>query len=332
VGGYKVRVLPMHHPKIDNLIYICVRITLTVKKRHYAIPVFVICVILFSAGCNYVSQEEDYVNFNEALRMQDPALCDNLFRQKYKDDCYINVTATAKDPSLCKKIRISRDDCYINAARALQDPTICENIADRGEKRQNNFVGASTGRLDKPPSLLICYLEVAKAKKDVRVCDYIQHPSDRNGCYASVARETGDVNICEKLDPRFKDELAEYDPRYEQAKYAQERCYEWVAVKTKDATICERIRTSDSCYHLLARTTGDAHLCAKIDYQEKRDHCYGILGLMRQEADVCDNIIDQTKADQCYYNVVQYLQDAKICEKVISPDKKEACISLTVSR
>lgn len=91
-----------------------------------------------------------------------------------------------------------------------------------------------------------CYLEVAKQKRDLTICDnkatyYLQ----LTGCYSDIARITKNEAICEKIPD------TPYDPFDTEEK---DYCYKKLAETKKDEALCAKIKINfirSSCYEIL---------------------------------------------------------------------------------
>ncbi|HZX12339.1 MAG TPA: hypothetical protein VFE88_02690 [Candidatus Nanoarchaeia archaeon] len=282
--------------------------------------VFILAItfLLMLSGCAYTSEREDRATFQKALETQDPALCAKLFRDRYKEPCYLNITATIPEPALCEKIKTleSRNYCYINIAKALKDTIYCDKIKE--ETRRNiktPFFSASKTEMRSPYTTKeFCYIEVAVATRDLKICDSLSNEA-RTECTLRVASVTGDLAICENIpldDPFYKTTIS--------------RCFFYVAKFTKDSKLCDTLEDAslkELCYETLAQAARNPALCEKVS--DRQDECYRSLATHTQDATVCGKISHPQSRDQCYDQVASLKRDPSLCQNITNPQLRDTC-------
>ncbi|MFH1317304.1 MAG: hypothetical protein ABII01_07325 [Candidatus Woesearchaeota archaeon] len=99
----------------------------------------------------------------------------------------------------------------------------------------------------------ICYIDVAEANKDLRVCDLIEDPLTKDNCIAGVALARKDLSICNNI--------IDEDDKY--------RCYSLIALSKQNANMCNNIpkqSIKDGCFLGLSD-------CEQIKDQETKELC-----------------------------------------------------------
>ena len=69
-----------------------------------------------------------------------------------------------------------RSDCYKTIALAIADPLLC------------NFLAGVEGEA--------CIYKIARANKDINVCDYLKHSFDQDVCRVNIAKKSEDKSKC----------------------------------------------------------------------------------------------------------------------------------------
>lgn len=100
-----------------------------------------------------------------------------------------------------------------------------------------NILKDDTGLISKETCTAGCYINEAKEKKDVSVCDKVTDALLNPGCITGVAEATEDVAVCSKISADPSDLMFG-------------GCVSAVAKAKKDASVCETIKSTllyDSC-------------------------------------------------------------------------------------
>jgi len=126
-----------------------------------------------------------------------------------------------------------------------------------------------------------CYINVAKAMKDITPCNKLSHKGDRYYCYKEIAEITKDKSICEKIP--FSQEEAETD--------------HYLALKWP-LYISE---IKEDCYKSLALLLNDDALCKEIQDWGRRDECYFELAFKAKDQTLCENIRNPRTKDECCF-------------------------------
>jgi len=111
----------------------------------------------------------------------------------------------------------------------------CNNITDAAQK---NSCFVEVAKLKKDVSICNfvqtgkedCYIEIAKLKKSKETCYLIQITYIKNECLSEVACVTGDLSLCELFESEFGS-----------ASLTTVYCYDCVAKQSNTPSLCEKI-------------------------------------------------------------------------------------------
>jgi hypothetical protein len=245
------------------------------KKTEIIILVVILTIAIVPIGKNWFQkrQQRQLLNYREeAIKKQDPTICEKIKLEGTKDYCYKDVGVIKEDLSICDKIqsRVIRNLCYEDVAEKKQVPDICERIEDQSSRGS-------------------CYHRVAIARHDPALCEktgFIQSYIEE--CYRDIAKETQDLNLCEKITIQNIKNL----------------CYSDIAVIKKDASICEQYGIDKSfCYRQVAEAINDPAVCEKEKTQPFRDFCFEEIAEDLKSLEICDRIENQSIKEICYRKV-----------------------------
>ena len=144
-----------------------------------------------------------------------------------------------------------------------------------------------------------CFSAVARASKQVEICDQIADFNQRINCVRGVASRAGDAKACEHIkEPRYHDE-----------------CVAFAAEQVKDASICDGVQSPfrrDGCRVERGEYFRGA-ACARIEDTTRRDDCY--LTAVRRfngSLDLCDQVV--ARKAMCLMQFAA--KRPEICERV----------------
>jgi len=136
-------------------------------------------------------------------------------------------------------------ECLYEVAILEKDINIC------------NRINESSGYFNQ------CYLEVAKGKEEISICEEIESVYVQGDCYTAMAEEKKDVTLCNQIKSE--------DSR-------KKLCYDSLAKILKDESICDMIDhdfSRDECVLKVALAKNDPNTCDKIKKTgHLRNSCY----------------------------------------------------------
>lgn len=235
----------------------------------------------------------------------------------------ISAVALAKgDPVICDTLTLDelRGGCVAIIAECKMDERICGRL---GEKD----VGAQ----------YTCESWVAKAKKDVSICDDMENPSYKNPCIAGVAAAKGDVSLCNRIEKSTdKDDcivdvaIAKKDASLcktltSTLDYWQNQCLMEVGMAAEDMSVCDMIKPDvrgeeemkQKCIENVTESKLDLSLCDRISDAEMRDYyCITQYAGLKGDLSACDGITDKGRRNNCIGHVAIVRKDASICQRM----------------
>jgi hypothetical protein len=126
-----------------------------------------------------------------------------------RNACFMKQIETTHVSATCKKLwgKFYEGSCYGQIATQTNDPSLCANVADeRGHRGAcYQFVGIENSNPDAcaeiPASYgnSYCYLEVAKARNDSKLCDPITLDYPRDSCYEMFSINNKELGLCAKM-------------------------------------------------------------------------------------------------------------------------------------
>lgn len=211
---------------------------------------------------SYIDNRDNCLMYIEPIIME---VCDSISESTRshntpKDSCYNTLAQEKIDDSICDKINHNtgmKSECYMNVGILKKDPKVCEKINDSSYHLTytNRCIGAATNDISKCGDKITaeskyCYIDIAKSKNDLSICDMIESENFKANCYREIADLRNDSSLCDK-------EIIEEDDR--------DSCYLSAADKL-DESFCETLSEGAqiNCYSQLAKEKGDLFLCNKI--------------------------------------------------------------------
>jgi len=127
-----------------------------------------------------------------------------------REKCVINLAKIEKNPRYCSKIVTGYDvdECYMAVAYALARSDVCKlNPSSSGRQACEAVATRDITKcnIDKVITKSVCYTYIAKATKNVDLCDDLKdsvataNQDWANYCYKEMAAAMNDVRICEKI-------------------------------------------------------------------------------------------------------------------------------------
>lgn len=198
-----------------------------------------------------------------------------------------------------------------------------------------------------------CYYELAKATKDITLCD---KATDKNVCILGVAVAKQDASLCAQAhftsqNPTAdEDQFVKWTGCYQPIAVAKkdqsvcdgltnqglkQTCYSAVAVAQGNSTSCNNLTddsAKDECYSGIAKSNSDDSYCAKIKSAYTEDACYQIVGIAKLDTTICDKMVDFDSKDEfkgaCYLKIAEATKDATICDRLtFFANYQSACYS-----
>ena len=111
-----------------------------------------------------------------AVMLSNVSVCDGIPFEGNRNLCYGKFIEVERDISLCDKIssECNKIYCYSETGKLLEDSSICSKIKSRFWKPK--CVPSHIAYHDD------CYKHIAISKKDVSICDKIEHWATRDSC------------------------------------------------------------------------------------------------------------------------------------------------------
>ena len=230
-----------------------------------------------SENCVYIS--EQYKNGNPCFRAYvnnegDVSLCDKTRDLEWRNICYIRLSKSTDDHSICGKITFSqeyKEACYENHLGEGNTLDLCNNLNEPKNKEK-------------------CYYYYAVSSEDSSYCEKASSDGARShtisSCYSKIASSTGEISLCEKT--RFPNQ-----------------CYPSVALKREDPSICENSEFSDEKYWCRAMITKDISDCDMIKDDSpytlvwNRASCYANLATIKNDKSICDKLLIPEDIEKC---------------------------------
>ena len=129
------------------------------------------------------SQDKDYCLADYAEQHKDPKVCDLIYREILREDCYRDVAVLTNNIELCKKIvstvsQGARTVCFKKIAINLTDASICGHISDKQPMEG-------------------CYWDIAELTMNETLCSKLTSENWRNDCIKTIRfPECEDKDYC----------------------------------------------------------------------------------------------------------------------------------------
>ena len=153
-------------------------------------------------------QEKDNCYFKIAEKNKDISICDKISSKGGSSECYYEILVSMEGKnisiSLCDDLKDGwgKYYCYSKVAIAEQDASICNMIPNINEDIAiEGTIGLSNKGVSEskyfPPSYhrATCLMEVAKLKRDIKICEMIEIEHFKDNCLTNIAIINQDVQI-----------------------------------------------------------------------------------------------------------------------------------------
>jgi hypothetical protein len=190
------------------------------NKKLLAITIVIVAVIAVSAAVFFgripaapggnsfspnICNSADCFTEN-AVKREDPTICDNIGNGSEKSDCYINMMQIAiekKDSDICNNITENgiRDGCNaaINATKAAAAGGGAGGVGGAGSPAQTQISCSLSG-----PMYQSCLLQFARETLDPAFCYLIIDNNERDRCLMILAVMNYDESLCDKISDQEK--------------------------------------------------------------------------------------------------------------------------------
>lgn len=259
------------------------------------------------------------------LAVGDYETCNSFLEKSVeRRECFKNL-----DIEECKRISPYGEYCYMNIvlARSL-DPRQCEKIGE-------------------PAAVYNCYIGIAMARDDAKICDNFSFIPYRESCYKQVTEyrirkgyqwcNLFPRNSITKISPARKECLAGLTVQdcEKLGVYDKNSCYTDIALLRSDTSICNLVDVSerrDSCFYWLEESVEDK---SKLDCEimpeggrdSSKDRCFLAVAKFKKDLSICENKIrDENFKVWCISNVAASIGDSSICNKLKEPQKNDGCL------
>ncbi|MEK6984318.1 MAG: hypothetical protein AABX33_07125 [Nanoarchaeota archaeon] len=146
-------------------------------------------------------QEKDNCYFKIAEKNKDISICDKISSKGGSSECYYEILVSMEGKnisiSLCDDLKDGwgKYYCYSKVAIAEQDISVCNLIPNVDD--DNTIREASLESIYLPPPYLraTCLMEVAKLKRDIKICEMIEIEHFKDNCLTNIAIINQDVQI-----------------------------------------------------------------------------------------------------------------------------------------
>jgi hypothetical protein len=138
------------------------------------------------------------------------SLCKSFSEYYPRTTCYFNLAKLEKDPSLCLESRGRYQKCSWELAKITKNSALCENIETETEKyeclaevtRDDSFCKKISIDIERT----VCFLTLGK-NADIKKCGEdvpIENPSFSYTqiCISNVARATKDISLCNEIEDK----------------------------------------------------------------------------------------------------------------------------------
>ncbi|MEK6954807.1 MAG: hypothetical protein AABX01_07375 [Candidatus Micrarchaeota archaeon] len=265
-----------------------------------------------------------------------------------KDNCYLNISISTRNPSTCFKIRDDdvRDNCYYLNARDSKNVATCERIRSielKGYCRKDSAVNSSMANgcdLSAPTKRSACFLNEALATNSSFPCNLIPVDGNRQKCIAAVAGKTLDPYLCQRASNELQtDCIFDIANRTKKLDYcdliggkARDDCYSLMAVNFHDQALCARIANSiskDECNYFFIPTYSLPTRCFYFEEPTVRDSCYADFARINRTLSVCENVTTANLIgkETCIRDVALALGNSTLCQFLNITGIRDGCIA-----
>lgn len=156
-----------------------------------------------------------------------------------------------------------------------------------------------------------CVIELAKAKKDLKVCDLVQDAQTKDFCIEQLAEVTNDHLLCYDIDSEYWGNNCHYNLALQQSEKQfcslitkveqSQECFYAVALDTNDSELCTLLSGNDigRCFQKIAIATANPKLCLIFASKLNKDTCRLQVAKKNNRQDLCKNIVISQVRDVC---------------------------------
>jgi len=242
-----------------------------------------LCKANYYKSISYCSEAGDAAKeceYRYAVDSGSAAVCGSISAPAERAAC---KALLQKNESVCTEVSGDvRDKCYLLVAVEKKETYLCGKITTSFWLSQYKYATQ-------------CYIGVALAVGDYKICKEAQNDIDRDYCYDQVARALTNVEACKQI-------------------------------KGQD--------THDGCIRDLAKKIGDPRICNDMKNINGRDrYCYSLIYDRAANRTLtlvmCDGIADPRVKWSCYSEVAWRAQDVGICDRITldEPAIRQLCRS-----
>lgn len=157
------------------------------------------------------------------------------------------------------------------------------------------------------------YLQEARDKADLSLCDKIKGVYDRDSCYGSITRTVkNSITACNKM--------SDYRGRAD--------CYHTIT----DPEVCKQIvegELKDDCFYRLGSSATTLDLCQMIGDVPKKELCM-VEAMGRRPAALltferCTQLGVVASKDECFWQLVQLTKDGSLCKNIVDSVQRQMC-------
>jgi len=256
-----------------------------------------------------------------AFKDNNENICEEIISSYPRDECYYEFGTKELDPKLCNQIESEQkfsclQSVYLKEAIKKKDYKMCfepYGFDEEGYPKEMDYEIAE------------CVTNIAVNKKELEYCVVLDSGYGRvqDECYRDVAKAKKDISICDKIRIHERGECLEWflsrtdDP--------EEICLEMndsesflVCVKQLD---CEDSMNKEACRELVDKTIDNPNFC---EYDTEKNDCYIKLATEFKNISYCEELRNK---NWCYAKYARAVDNMKICE-MIRPDWRHNCHSL----
>jgi hypothetical protein len=249
--------------------------------------------------------------------------CQKLKKPFDKAACISGVALAGRDSSICMKLseETLKAACISIIAECTMDESLCDDrMSDAGDqytcltwvaraKKDVSICDAIDNTNYKNP----CIQEVASARKEVSLCNGIESNSSRDDCIEAVAVSIPDASLCNKLGSSLD--------------YWKHQCIMKVAMVKQDIALCDEIpvdpgnRMTETCVKNISEGKTDPSMCDSISNQDVRDfYCLTPVAVASKDESACSSITDKRHKNSCIAAAALAGKDVSMCQDIAIKD------------
>ena len=240
------------------------------------------------------------------------------------DSCYTLVAASTNKSEVCERIQNISDKnyCYRVVAINKKDIKLCEKISledEYGKDEKDLCLSKVTGTYgelfacDSFEEKEECLLEVAKANRNVSICDLILNKISLIECKSEIFSYQKDYTFCDGLS------------------FEKNHCKLLIAENSNDKEMCLGLSTNfpfeaGRCLAKLAFLENNPTLCNELTITTAKDFCFIHLVKNIPSLGICENIQSQVNKLGCYFNIAEFSGNEEACNKISDKETKKYCL------